>query len=277
MKSKSLILCLFVLCNISCQNKNKEIANELSVEKQNKINHYLKTEVTNTLGLAVAVVKDGNVIYKNYLGKENLNDKSVNKETIFPLYSISKLITSTAIFQLIEEDKIHLDDKISKYIDSLPKEWRNIEVKNLLTHSSGLPDYDLLNGKVSDSITMENLTQKKLKFEKGERWEYIQTNFWFLAKIIEKVTGKSYEDFVSEKQFPDKNILFSSNLIDTIPHRAFKYNYNKNTQKWEKQNINFGKRTNSAGGINLTMPQFIDWTKRFDNNKLIQPSTKNKM
>lgn len=276
-KTKSLVLYLFILFNIGCKNENKENISELSIEKQNKINDYLKTEVKNTLGLAVAVIKDGNIIYENYLGKENLNGKSINKETIFPLYSISKLITSTAIFQLIEKDKIHLDDKISIYIDNLPKEWENIEVKNLLTHSSGLPDYDVMNGKVSDSITMKNLIQKELRFKKGERWQYIQTNFWFLTKIMEKVTGKSYEDFVIENQFPNGSILFSSNFIDTIPHRTFKYNYNNDSQKWEKQNINFGKRTNSAGGINLTLPQFINWTIKFDNNEFIHPITKNKM
>lgn len=284
-KLKSLILCLFTLCNIGCKNQNKDIANELSVEKQNElsvekqneISDYLKTENKSTLGLAVAVIKDGNVIYKNYLGKENLSNESVNKETIFPLYSLSKLITSTAVFQLIEEDKIHLDDNISKYIDNLPKEWRNIKVKNLLTHSSGLPDYDLINGKIPDSTTMKNLLQNKLRFETGERWEYNQTNFWFLTKIIEKVTKKTYEDFVIENQFPNNNILFSSNFIDSIPDRSFKYNFNDSTQTWEKVNYNFGKRANSAGGLNLTLNQFIVWTQKFDGNAFIRPVTKNKM
>lgn len=284
-KLKSLILCLFILCNIGCKNENKDIANEplvekqneLSVEKQNEISYYLKTENKNTLGLAMAVIKDGNVIYKNYLGKENLSDKLVNKETIFPLYSLSKLITSTAVFQLIEEDKIHLDDNISKYIDNLPKEWRNIKVKNLLTHSSGLPDYDLINGKIPDSTTMKNLVHNKLRFETGERWEYNQTNFWFLSKIMEKVTKKTYEDFVIENQFPNNNILFSSNFIDSIPDRSFKYNFNDSTQTWEKVNYNFGKRANSAGGLNLTLDQIIVWTQKFDGNAFIRPVTKNKM
>jgi CubicO group peptidase (beta-lactamase class C family) len=275
--TKSLILCLFLIFDIGCENENKGNPNELSTEKQNEITDYLKTEVKNTLGLAVAVIKDGNVIYENYLGKENLNDKSVNKETIFPLYSLSKLITATAVFQLIEEDKIHLNDKISIYIDDLPNEWGNIEIKNLLTHSSGLPDYDLMNGKVSDSITMKNLVQNKLRFEKGERWEYNQTNFWFLTKIIEKVTKKSYEDFVIENQFSSNNILFSSNFIDSVPNRSFKYNFNDISQTWEKINYDFGKRANSAGGLNLTLNQFIEWTLKFDNNDFIQHITKDKM
>lgn len=275
--TKSLILCLFVLFNFGCKNEIKENIKELSLEKKNKIDNYLKTEVENTLGLAVAVIKDGNLVYENYLGKENLNDKAVSKESIFPLYSLSKLITSTAIFQLIEENKIHLDDKISLYIDNIPKEWGNIEIKNLLTHSSGLPDYDVMKGKISDSITMKNLTQNKLRFKKGERWEYNQTNFWFLTKIIESVTNKSFENFVSENQFSNDKILFSSNFIEPIPNRSFKYNFNDNSQNWEKINLDFGKRANSAGGINLTLNQFVEWSIKFDNNKFIQPITKDKM
>lgn len=128
-KTKSLILCLIILLSVGSKNKKEENSKELSLEKQTKITDYLKTEIKNTLGLAVAVIKDGNLVYENYLGKENLNDKSVDTKTIFPLYSLSKLITSTAISQLIEENKIHLDDKISLYTDNLPEEWRNIEIK----------------------------------------------------------------------------------------------------------------------------------------------------
>ncbi len=277
LKTKPLILCLFVLFNIGCKNETNENIQKLSTDKHNKINEYLETQIKNTLGLAVAVVKDGNVIYENCLGKENLYDKSVDEQTIFPLYSLTKLITSTAVFQLIEANKIHLDDHIALYIDNLPKEWENIEIKYLLTHSSGLPDYDIMNGEVSDSITMKNLIKTKLRFKKGERWEYNQTNFWFLTKIIERVTKRSFESFINETQFPNTNILFSSNFIQPIPNRSFKYNFNNRTQNWEKVNLNFGTRANSAGGLNLTLNQFVEWNKKFDNNEFIQPITKNLM
>ena len=276
-KIKPLIFCLLILSNIGCKNEQKQNVKLLPTEKEKQITDYLKSQLENTLGLAVAIIKDGNLVYENYLGRENVNGKSVNKKTIFPIYSISKLITSTAVFQLIEEGKINLDDKISLYIDNIPKEWENIEIKNLLSHSSGLPDYDVLNGKLADSIAFKKLTEKKLRFEKGERWEYNQTNFWLLSEIIEKVNNKSYEEFVIQNQFPKKEILFSSNFIDTIPNRSFKYNFNIESQEWEKVALDFGDRTNAAGGINLTLNQFVEWTKMFDSNKIIQSATKNKM
>ena len=274
---KSVILCVFILFYFGFKNETPRNFQKLSLEKHHKINDYLETQAENTLGLAVAVIKDGHVIYKNYLGKENLNNKPVDEETIFPLYSVTKLITSTAVFQLIEENKINLDDSISIHIKALPEDWKPIKIKNLLTHSSGLPDYDLTHGDVSDSMTIKNLTQNKLRFEKGERWEYNQTNYWFLTKIIERVTNKNFEDFVMETQFPSDTILFSSNFMKPISNRSFKYNFNNSSQSWEQVNLNFGKRANSAGGLNLTLNQFIDWTIRFDNNELIKPSSKSKM
>jgi len=275
--SKPLLFYLFILLFIGCRHDNDATVNQLSGEKQNGITDYLRSQSKNTLGLAAAVIKDGEVIYENYFGKENLAGKAVNKETVFPLYSVSKLITSTAIFQLVEQDKIRLNDKISKYIENLPTKWKNIEVMNLLTHSSGLPDYDIMKGELSDSTTMKNLIKNKLRFETGERWEYNQTNFWFLAKIIEKASTNSYENFVAEHQFPNRDILFSSNFIEPIPNRSHKYTFNTTSQNWDKLNFDFGKRTNSAGGINLTLNQLVEWTINFDNNKFIKPSTKDMM
>jgi len=276
---KTIIVYFLILLSIECKNEKKEVSEKLSTEKIIKIDTYLKAELSNTLGLAVAVIKNKKLIYKNYLGKENLKNKKVNGKTIFPLYSISKLITSVGVFQLIEENKIHLDDNISLYIDGLPKEWKNIQVKNLLTHSSGLPDYNIIEGKISDSITLENLFKEKLHFKQGEHWEYNQTNFWFLTKIIEKVTNQSFESFIINNQFSNKknNILYSSNFIKPIPNRSFKYSFNDSTDNWEKINYNFGKRANSAGGLNFTLNQFIEWNKNFDNNNFIQPDTKHKM
>ena len=66
--------------------------------------------------------------------------KNVNSSSMFRVYSTSKLISSVGVFQLIEKGKLSLEDNISKYLENLPKEWQNVKVKNLLTHSSGIPN-----------------------------------------------------------------------------------------------------------------------------------------
>lgn len=273
---KSLLLCSCLLFLLSCVDKRKEEAPSLSTEKKAQIDRYLKEEASNTLGMAVAVIKEGNLLYESYLGKENLEGKAVDQTTIFPVYSLSKLITATAIFQLIEENRLQLEDNLALYINNLPEEWKGIQIKHLLTHSSGLPDYNLMQGNLSDSVAWANVLQQALRFEKGERWEYNQTNFWILTQIIEKITAQSFEEFVVNNQFSASTtpILYSSNFIETLPNKSFKYSFEETTQQWKKVALNFGKRANSAGGLHLTLPQFVAWSNSFDNNEFIQAATK---
>ena len=91
--------------------------------------------------MAVGVVKDEKILFEGYYGKENAEGNNpINENSIFRIYSTSKLISTVGIFQLIEKGKLSLDDKISKYLENLPKEWKNVKIKNLLSHSSGIPN-----------------------------------------------------------------------------------------------------------------------------------------
>lgn len=189
------------------------------------IDNYLKEVVkTNQIpGLAIGVIKDGKVIFEQYYGTENLKDaKKVNPNSMFRIYSTSKLMTDVGVFQLIEQGKLSLEDHVSKYIDHLPKEWQNVKVKNLLSHSSGIPDFvafsDIL-PEYSGSKTIERLSREKMDFTTGNEFRYNQTNYMLLAMIIKKITGQSFENFILNNQFRDtKNqVIFSSNSLEKIP------------------------------------------------------------
>jgi len=109
----SLLLLFF---SFSCSNQKKE--NNTATIK-NEIDSYLtKTmELHNIPGLALAVIKDDEIVYKNYFGESSLeNNKPVDENTLFRVFSATKLITSTGIFQLIQDKQLSLEDKISKYI-----------------------------------------------------------------------------------------------------------------------------------------------------------------
>lgn len=114
-------------------------------EQTKSIDNYL-TEVMKTYdipGLAVGVVKNDKIIFRKYYGRENLeSDKKVDSNSLFRVYSTTKLITNVAVFQLIEKGQLSLEDNISKYVDNLPKEWQDVKIKNLLSHSSGIPDFE---------------------------------------------------------------------------------------------------------------------------------------
>ena len=279
---KTVVLVLSTILIISCkENKNNKIS-ATSNQLKEDINTYLKEQIQvhEIPGLAVAVIKDNEVIYKGYFGVENLENRSpINKQTLFPVYSISKLIASTAVFQLIERGEISLDDTISKYLENLPKKWQNITIRNLITHSSGLPDFSLYDGRISDEEMLSKITKEPIHFEKGNQWEYNQTNFWFLSEIIEKVKATSFDDFILKNQFPQSksNVLLSSNFADKIQHRVYRYDFNNELGVLQKKDIVGGKRGHACNGLNISLDELILWNKKLDADLFLKPETKAKM
>ncbi|MFI1770863.1 serine hydrolase [Thalassobellus citreus] len=281
-KIKNIVFVLSIILITSCQNKVNTNTESSSKQQENEIESYLKEQkkVHKIPGLAVAVIKNSEVIYKGYFGIENLETNTpVNNLTMFPVYSVSKLISATAVFQLIEQGEISLEDTISKYIENLPEKWQNVSIANLLTHSSGLPDFSLFEGDISDEEMFSKISKDSIHFEKGNQWEYNQTNYWFLSKIIEKVKVTSFNDFVLNNQFSQSksNVLFSSNFTTKIPNRVYRYDFNDELGELKKRDIIGGKRGHACNGLNISLDELILWNKNLDANVFLKPETKEKM
>lgn len=285
---KKIILLLVAICiNLSCEGQKKDDSQLIGNKKKIEIEKYINSqiELQKIPGLAVAIIKDGTTIYKEYFGKTEIEkDELVSENTLFPVYSVSKLMTSVAIFQLIEDGKIELTDAISKYIVNLPESWGKIQIKNLLTHSSGLPDIWTPElrpqlRKITDKELLGQLFAKNMVFKTGDHWEYNQTNFWLFAMIIEKVTGNTFEDFVLKNQFSGdgKNALFSSDMSKKIKHKAFFHSFNPELQKYEIDTNNPGARLHSANGLVVSLDALINWNRQLDKNSILDRETKLKM
>ena len=270
---------LLLLINISCTNQDKRTnSDEIKV----KIDNYLNTaiELHNIPGLALAVIKNDEIIYKNYFGKASLEENTpVDENTLFRIFSATKLVTSTGIFQLIQNGELNLEDEISKYLNNLPKEWQDVRVKHLLSHSSGLPDIIRYKSTLSDKELFEKISKDEMTFVTGNQFEYNQTNYWLLAQIIEKITGTTFDDYVLKNQFKNTTtgVLFSSNSQEIISNRATRYFYNSDTKEFEKDTNNSGKRGHSGNGLNISLNKFIEWNRLLDNNQLLDEQTKSKM
>jgi len=254
-------------------------------EQTKSIDNYL-TEVIKTYeipGMAVGVVKNDKIIFQKYYGRENLeSDKKVDSNSLFRVYSTTKLITNVAVFQLIEKGHLSLEDKISKYVDNLPKEWQDVKIKNLLSHSSGIPDfarYEDIAADASNADVFERLSKEKMEFETGNQYSYNQTNYMLLAMIIEKISGQKFEDYVLKNQFSNsKNqMLFSSNSLEKIPNRVQKYNYNNDAKQYEKHTPINGIKAHPANGLAITLPAFLQWSINLDKNIFLKEETKRQM
>src|ERR1044072_1921925 len=156
-------------------------------------------------GVSLAVLRKGKIgLLKSY-GLANVEHQvPVKPETIFQSGSIGKQFTAAAIMILVQDGKISLDDKISKYIADVPPGWKDITVRHLLNHTSGLGDYpaeiDLRRDYTEDEF-LDSFKKAPLDFVPGSKWNYSNVGYVTLGILIRKVTGKYYGDFLQERIF----------------------------------------------------------------------------
>jgi CubicO group peptidase (beta-lactamase class C family) len=164
-----------------------------------------------TFNGAVLVAENGKVIYKKGFGLANMEWNIPNTpETRFRLGSITKQFTATLILQLVEQGKIKLDGKLSDYLPDYRKDvGEKVTIHQLLTHTSGIPSYTGLPGFIRDvsrnPYTVDEFVKKfasnDLEFEPGSKFSYNNSGYFLLGAIIEKITGRPYEQVIKEKIF----------------------------------------------------------------------------
>jgi len=253
-----------------------------ALENSSEVDAYLSRimDSHNIPGLAVAIVQDGKVVYKNYLGVAELGSgQKVDESTMFRVFSTTKLITATAIFQLIQEGRLTLEDQITSHLSHLPVAWEDVRIKNLLSHSSGLPDIIRYESSLSDIELLDKLDEAGMTFEVGSQFRYNQTNYWLLAQVVEKLAGLPFEEYVVRNQFNNasEGILFSSNSQEEIPNRAMRYNFNKKTGSFEEDGNNNGRRAHGGNGLNITLDRFIEWNEKLDAGDLLDTEARASM
>lgn len=221
-------------------------------------------------GSAVAILRGDEVIYEGYFGLAELNHRiPVSKQSMFRVYSSTKLVISVAVFQLIEAEKLSLSDAIGTYLQDLPESWKDRTIADLLAHASGLPDFVRLESGISEADLLTSLAKQELYFPASSAFNYNQTNYWLLARIIEKASEMPLEDFVSKGQFPEKadEIVFSSNALEVIPNRCGKYNYTN--QGWELSGDKAGRYGHAGNGLASSLPALIYWAQRLHRGELL--------
>jgi len=157
-------------------------------------------------GLQLAVVQKGALVFSGEYGESNTAAaKAVTKETLFTTNSISKAFAGVAAMQLVEAGKLDLDAPITQYLEGLPADWAPVTTRQLLTHMSGLPDIIDDNTRLLDGASPDQAWEKvqklPMKFPPGAQYSYSQTGYVVLGKIIGRVAGQPFADFVRERQF----------------------------------------------------------------------------
>lgn len=164
----------------------------------------------NIPGIAVGIAVGDEIKYLNILGYANLETKTpLELNSIWHICSVSKQFSTVACLNLVEENKLSLHDKISKYLDDLPEEYSDVTIFSLLSQTSGIKDYmnDMdLYGLPWEKVKNEVFSDT-LNFKTGNSWRYSNTGFWIVAKIIEKITGMDYSQYLAKNFFTELKMI----------------------------------------------------------------------
>ncbi|SDR01287.1 serine hydrolase domain-containing protein [Flagellimonas zhangzhouensis] len=200
-----LIVCTLLVCTTS-------IYSQLSQDQESKIDQlFLNWNKPNHPGGAIAVMQGDQVVYSKAFGLASMEYMVPNATgTRFNVASVSKQFSSLGIVKLHLEGKLSIDDTIDKYIDGLASFGSKITIRQMMHHTSGLRSlhalFALAGWRNDDSRTNADLDrlmllQTDLNFEPGSEYLYCNTGYMFLANIIEKVTNKSFVDYMEQEVF----------------------------------------------------------------------------
>jgi len=158
-------------------------------------------------GVSIAVVRDGEPLLVKGYGFANVElGVCAEPSTIYELASISKTFIATAVMMLAKNDRLRLDDPLSKYIQEIPPDWQRVRVHHLLTHTSGIKEYLTIPGfslreDYSARSLIDLVARQPLDFEPGDEFSYSNTGFCLLGMIIERASGRSFGSFLEERIF----------------------------------------------------------------------------
>ncbi len=223
-------------------------------------------------GVAVAVVKGGEIVFKKGYGTANLEyNIPVKTNTAFHIASVSKQFTAFTAYLLEAEGKISLEDDVRRYIPELPDYGKTIKIKHLLSHTSGLKDQwallSLSGWRMDDVITTDQILklishQKELNFEPGSQFSYSNTGYTLMALLTERVTDKTFAEFTQDHIFKPLgmvNTQFYDNHEKMIANRA--YSYEKYEDTYSKKKLNYA--TVGATSLFTTVEDLAKWVVNF--------------
>ena len=235
---------------------------------------------TDEPGAAVLVAKNNDIIYRKAFGMADLElEVKMKPEMVFEIGSITKQFTAISILMLMEEDKLSLEDDITKYIEDYPTHGHTITIHHLLTHTSGIKSYTSMKEwqekwrkDYEPKEFIDFFKYEPMNFAPGEEFSYNNSAYFLLGYIIEKVSGKTYPEFIEQNIFKplEMNHSYYGSQKEIIENRAPGYQ-----KKDEFVNAEYLSLTQpySAGSIMSTVDDLYKWHKALHNHKLVEKET----
>jgi CubicO group peptidase (beta-lactamase class C family) len=228
-------------------------------------------------GASVLVLKDGQPRIRASYGMADLEAKvAVAPETNFRLASVSKQFTAAGILLLNEQGKLHLDDRLAQWLPSLPPATRNVTLRHLLTHTSGLIDYeDVMPPSQTTQLTDRDVlrlleAQDSTYFAPGTAYRYSNSGYVLLGLVIEKASGQTFSDFLRQRIFEPlgmRNTVAHVESRTVVSHRAYGYSFENG--RWLRTDQSPTSATLGDGGIYSSIDDLARWDAALYDNRLL--------
>jgi CubicO group peptidase (beta-lactamase class C family) len=249
--------------------------------RADKVEDYVKAEMKKQRipGLSIAVVKQGKIVKVEGYGLANIEHQvPARPETVYKIASVSKQFLATGILLLAQEGKLSVDDKVSKHLDGTTEIWKDITIRHLLTHTSGIvreaPGFDPF--KVQKDIDVIGTAfGLPLRFTSGEKYEYCNVGYFSLAEIITRLSGKSWGEFLNERVFAPLGMTATrpTTMSEIVPNRAGGYDWRNDQMRNAEDYI----AMRPSGAFLSSVVDLAKWDAALYTDKFLTASTREQM
>ena len=242
--------------------------------------------ITHVPGAAIGIYRRGRILLAKGYGLANVElDVPVKPQTVFESGSVGKQFVSAAIMMLVEQGRVSLDDSITKYFPEAPASWKPIEIKNLLSHTSGLSEYETpertglgdpfyLRLDFTEDELARKIEAMPIENPPGAKWNYRNTNYVLLGILIHRVTGKFYGDYLAERIFKPLGMT-STRVIsdaDIVPNRSGGYEWENGklrNEEWVSPTFN----STADGALYFNVLDLAKWDAALYGTQLLKRSS----
>ncbi len=233
-------------------------------------------------GASVLVVRDGKALVRKSYGLADLEQRHpATPATNYRLASVTKQFTAAAILLLIEDGRLGLDDRLRQWLPSLPMSNDAITIRHLLTHTSGLIDYEEV--MPADQVTQLRDRdvlhlqegQDRLYFAPGSHYRYSNGGYSLLALIVERISGLSFQQFLHERIFAPLGMSQTLAYVPegpAIAHRAYGYSWIGNT--WQRTDQSSTSAVLGDGGIYSSIDDLARWDAALYDDRLLSDTSR---
>src|SRR5688572_1684022 len=233
-------------------------------------------------GAALLVVRDGEPIVRRGYGLADLEQGApVTPATNFRLASVTKQFTAAAILLLAEDDRLGLDDPARKWLPALPSAADEVTIRQLLTHTSGLIDYEdvipaSMTAQLHDADVLALLErQDRTYFPPGTSYRYSNGGYALLALVVERASGKPFAEFLRERIFEPLGMTGTVALeegISTVGQRAF--GYSNDNGSWQRTDQSQTSAVLGDGGIYSSIDDLARWDAALNDDRLLRAESR---